>query len=282
MSAEVGGLATEEFVKKVIPKSQGAVDRIKLAMQDSILFQTLNEQQTTDIIDSMIEVKVRGGEDVCRQYDDGDFYYIIDSGNFEVIIKDGPKSSPEEPTLRHTYEGKGSFGELALMYNCPRTATIRAVTEGVVFATDRQTFRQIVIKSQAKQRQLYENFLAKVPLFENMTSVERSSVADFLVEQTFEDGECLIREGEAADKFFIIEKGVAKATQTENGEQIVINTLGAGDYFGERALITNTPRSATIVAVGQLVVATMDRSAFERVLGSVTTIMERQISDYKY
>lgn len=280
MSAEADK-TEEEYTKKVIPKSQEAIDRITLAMRDSILFQTLSEEQTKDIIDSMIEVKVRAGDDVCRQYDDGDFYYIIDSGNFEVLIKDGSKLSPGGPTHRHTYEGKGSFGELALMYNCPRTATIRAATEGVVFATDRQTFRQIVTKSQAKQRQLYEAFISKVPLFGNLSPAERASIADYLVAQTFEDGACPIREGEQADKFYIIEKGAAKATQTVDGTETVINTLGVGDYFGERALITNTARSATVVAVGQLVVAAMDRSAFERVLGPARSIMERQISEYK-
>lgn len=62
------------------------------------------------------------------------------------------------------YENSGSFGELALMYNLPRAATIQAVTEGSLWAMDRQTFRRIVLNAAYKKRKMYESLLEKVPM----------------------------------------------------------------------------------------------------------------------
>lgn len=64
----------------------------------------------------------------------------------------------------HTYEGTGSFGELALMYNMPRAASVRAQTPGALWAMDRHTFRRILLKSAFKKRKLYEELLDKVPM----------------------------------------------------------------------------------------------------------------------
>lgn len=64
----------------------------------------------------------------------------------------------------HTYEGSGSFGELALMYNMPRAASVRAQTPGQLWAMDRHTFRRILLKSAFKKRKLYEDLLEKVPM----------------------------------------------------------------------------------------------------------------------
>lgn len=66
--------------------------------------------------------------------------------------------------LVHTYNGKGSFGELALMYNMPRAATIKAATAGSLWAMDRQTFRRIVLKSAFRKRKMYEALIENVPM----------------------------------------------------------------------------------------------------------------------
>lgn len=66
--------------------------------------------------------------------------------------------------LIHTYCNTGSFGELALLYNMPRAATIKADSDGVLWALDRSTFRRIVLKNAFKKRKMYELLIESVPM----------------------------------------------------------------------------------------------------------------------
>ncbi|KOB74963.1 cAMP-dependent protein kinase R2 [Operophtera brumata] len=93
------------------------------------------------VLDAMFEKRSEPGEYIIRQGDDGDNFYVIENGCFDVLVV-------------HTYEGSGSFGELALMYNMPRAASVRAQTAGALWAMDRHTFRRILLKSAFKKRKL--------------------------------------------------------------------------------------------------------------------------------
>lgn len=268
---------TEPYVPKKIPKSPEVVVRIMASITSSFLFSGLESEQVKEIVDAMEEKKVDEGDTAIREGDTGDYFYIVESGQYEVLKKiEGQDKKVFE------YNNQGIFGELALMYNCPRAATVRALTPGTLWAVDRMTFRRIIITNTARTRALYESFLLKVPLFENLTSGERSLIADCLVSVTFHDGDIVLRQGEVGDKFFLIEKGEAVATQIlpETGDNVVVGRMKAGQYFGERALITNQPRAATVKAVGELKGAAMDRAAFERLLGPCKELMSRHIESY--
>ena len=92
-----------------------------------------------DVINAMFERRAVPGEYVIRQGDDGDNFYVIDSGVYDVIITtrqqtgsddDDTTTTPVETSSRVLqFDGRGSFGELALMYNQPRAASVLAVTE---------------------------------------------------------------------------------------------------------------------------------------------------------
>jgi thioredoxin reductase (NADPH) len=95
---------------------------------------------------------------------------------------------------------------------------------------------------------------------------ESASKAELL---TFAPGELVVREGDAADKFFMIIKGQAEATRRgHDGAQTVVNHLGPGDYFGEIGLLKNAPRNATVRAKTSLEVMAMDHAAFTRLMES--------------
>lgn len=95
----------------------------------------------------------------------------------------------------HTYENRGSFGELALLYNMPRAATIKAVTEGLIWALDRQTFRRILLKSAFRKRKMYESLINSVPMLVALQSYERMNLADALIPKSFSNGEQIIKQG---------------------------------------------------------------------------------------
>jgi CRP-like cAMP-binding protein len=212
---------------------------------------------------------------------------VIDSGKFNVYKRDSPDQVTEENDglgrQVFQYETGGSFGELALMYNCPRAATVRASTAGVLWRVDRETFRHIIIDSTAEKRKRYEDFLETVPLLSNLSRQERAQVADCLETVHFNSGDMIIRQGDTGDKLYLILDGKAKATQTPSGaaEAVEVGQMKAGQYFGERSLITREPRAANVIAVTPMTCACMDRSGFERLLGPLKDIMKKHAASYQ-
>lgn len=72
------------------------------------------------------------------------------------------------------------------------------------------------------------------------------------------------------------------ATQEHDGKEVEVGRIPAGKFFGERALIKNEPRAANVVADSdKVVVAGMERAAFERLLGPCKSILERHLKRYK-
>lgn len=94
------------------------------------------------------------------------------------------------------YEPGDAFGELALLYNAPRAATITAENECLLWSLDRETFNNIVRDASRKRRERYESFLAKVKILESMEPYERSVLSDAFHEETYKAGEYIIRQGE--------------------------------------------------------------------------------------
>jgi len=255
------------------------VQRIRLSdtVRNIFLFRSLDLEQVGEVLDAMFEKCVDVGDCVIKQGDDGDYFYVIESGCFDIFVsKDGG-----EPHKVGQYENSGSFGELALMYNQPRAATIKATTRGSLWAMERNTFRRILLKSACKKRKMYESLLERVPMLKTLEKYERLNLADALVPRPHKDGELIIQQGESADGMYFVEEGEASITMVTNGEEKEISRVSVGGYFGELALVTKKPRAASVHAVGNIKLAFLDVEAFERLLGPCMDIMKRNIVDYE-
>ncbi|CDS10100.1 hypothetical protein LRAMOSA02777 [Lichtheimia ramosa] len=260
----------QEYV--VHPKSDQQRERIKEAICNNFLFRNLDDDQHRTVVDAMAEKRVKSGEQVIEQGAQGDYYYVVEQGTFDCFINDNKVTS---------YGPGGSFGELALMYNAPRAATIVATSDGVLWALDRITFRSILMDSTARKRRMYEQFLEEVPILKSLKTYERHKIADALEPVQFDDKEVLMHEGDVGQNFYLIEDGEAVFYKKDQDNQLrEVNRLGKGDYFGELALLHDNPRAATVVAHGRLKCVTLDKSAFTRLLGPVMDILKRNSENY--
>ncbi|XP_031561310.1 cAMP-dependent protein kinase type I-alpha regulatory subunit-like [Actinia tenebrosa] len=261
------------YVKKVVPKDYKTMAALSKAITRNILFSHLDENERSDIFDAMCLVKHSDGEIIIQQGDEGDNFYIIDSGEVEVLVNNA---------VVNTISEGGSFGELALIYGTPRAATIKAKTDVKLWAIDRVTYRRILMGSQIRKRRMYEQFLEKVSILESLDKWERLTVADALEPVQFQDGEEVVVQGEHGDEFYIIVEGCAVVLQRRapNEDFIEVSRLGPSDYFGEIALVLNRPRAATVTARGLLKCVKLDRQRFERVMGPCNEILKRNIQQY--
>ncbi|XP_010188861.1 PREDICTED: cAMP-dependent protein kinase type II-beta regulatory subunit-like [Mesitornis unicolor] len=265
------------------PKTDDQRNRLQEACKDILLFKNLDPEQMSQVLDAMFEKQVEGGEHVIDQGDDGDNFYVIDRGTYDIYVKcDGVGRCVG------TYDNRGSFGELALMYNTPRAATIIATSPGAIWGLDRVTFRRIIVKNNAKKRRMYENFIESLPFLKSLEVSERLKVVDVIGTKVYKDGEQIIAQGDLADSFFIVESGEVRIIMTRKGKQDVeengaveIARCSRGQYFGELALVTNKPRAASAFALGTVKCLVMDVQAFERLLGPCKEILKRNIANYE-
>jgi CRP-like cAMP-binding protein len=107
------------------------------------------------------------------------------------------------------------------------------------------------------------DMLADIPLFAGLSKRHLTKIAGAAATKRYAPGSALVRVGRPADAFFVILDGGVRVEAP--GDAIA---LGAGDFFGEMALIDGEPRSATVVATGEVFVLTLARAKFLKVLES--------------
>jgi CRP-like cAMP-binding protein/Zn-dependent protease len=200
---------------------------------------------------------------VFRQGDRPTAFYVVRNGVLEVVEED-PDTGGEHQ-IRTLVRGE-SFGELALLMDSPRAATIRAVEEAEVFEIDQGTFDRLLADTihvpdfEPTLQQLAE--LREQPCFSHLGTdqlVEVRRRGEWMVVGA---GHAVIHQGEEGDSFYAVASG--RFDIVTDGE--LKQTIGPGAYFGEIALLMDVPRTASVVARTPARVFRLDRDGFDRLL----------------
>ncbi|XP_072138120.1 cGMP-dependent protein kinase 2 [Mobula birostris] len=239
---------------------------LKKLITDAIMhnefLKKLEPQHVREIVECMYERSYQETDVVIQEGEPGNHLYVLADGTLEVM-QNGKLLGQMHPGT--------AFGELAILYNCKRTATVKAVTESWIWVLDRQVFQSIMMETAQARNKKYFNFLSSVSLLKGLPEEKLSKIVDCLEVDYYDKGDYIIREGEQGSTFFIIAKGKVRVTQTREGteEPQEIKTLKAGEYFGEKALISEDLRSANIIADDddtQCLV--IDRDIFNQMVGT--------------
>ena len=270
-------------VHYVAKSTEVAQSLVKVINKSAMLKRMCEPEQRKLLVKAFSGPLLKGvGEDVIKQGDEGDAFYLLEAGKSDVFVtKNGVTSKV------HEYKAGDAFGQLALMYNAPRAATCTVAEDAKLWALDRVSFKVIVVAAAMQKRETYQNFLSQVPILESLTEMEIMTLADSLAEEVYQDGEVVCSQGDEGNDFYIIKEGEAECFKKENNEADVegdgdlVASLQAGHYFGEIALLTPKPRQATVKAKGKLKVLAIDRAAFTRVFGSLDNILQRNMDQYE-
>src|SRR5262245_48249520 len=105
--------------------------------------------------------------------------------------------------------------------------------------------------------------LKEIPLFSEMDQEEVSTVFSLMDRHIFAPGQVIMRQGEPGDYFYVVVQGeVQFLVQDAGGQELVIDEVGPGGFFGELSMLTGEPRSARVKAINEVVTLALDRIEF--------------------
>lgn len=258
--------------------SEADVDWLCDSISRLLVFARMEKQTVRAICSRMFEREVKKDELVIAEgASNDDEMFVVKRGHFHVTeLHHGVQ-------VRVNQKAPGDvFGEIALMYNAPRSASVRAVEDSTVFVLQRHTFRKYVREVAAAESSQRELFLNSVPILADLNLEEKMKLSEALEEERFSPDEIIVRQGEPGDRFYIVMRGEVEVWRDdENNERKKVNHLFRGDFFGEHALLRKEPRAASVFASGESEVLCLylQQESFVELLGPLQDIMERAKSD---
>ena len=253
-------------------KADSVHNVIRSAVQSHFLFRHLDAAMMRELVQRMVPFPVSPGQDVIRQGDKGDYFYIAERGIFDVIVgEDKVHTYTADPTT-----GKHPcFGELALLYAKPRAATVRASSSGMLWGLDRRGFRSVQMFSSGVD---LTKLLRRMEVFKSLPFNSLQTLMNHMKEQNFRGGEYVFQQGDEGDTMYVIMQGSASVIKNgcehDSDDKAELMQLEEEMYFGERALLDNVPRTASVRAITALKCMVIDRPTFERLLGPLQHIID--------
>eukprot|EP00931_Biecheleriopsis_adriatica_P057523 TRINITY_DN34132_c0_g1_i1.p1 TRINITY_DN34132_c0_g1~~TRINITY_DN34132_c0_g1_i1.p1 ORF type:complete len:918 (+),score=218.73 TRINITY_DN34132_c0_g1_i1:34-2754(+) len=254
-----------------------------------MLFGNLSNEGLQKVVEAMFVKNVKCDEAIIRLGDEeADFFYIVKTGKFDIfaprkIQKADGDSSTSSPQLVKVFEAEPGFcfGEAALLYNAPRSGTIVATEDSSVWSLDRKSFRTLTTRSQKEKFDEYRDFLRRCDVFHELNEEQIASLAEVVGEEDFSDNEAILVQGERDNNMFVILRGEAVACIKGEQGEVEVKTYGAGDFFGEIALLMGEPRKASVYAKGNLTCILITKSIFDRVLGPLRDFLKNNMAKYE-
>lgn len=167
------------------------------------------------------------------------------------------------------------FGEFSFLAERPRSATVEAVTDGVLLEIQRHDVEHIAAVDPGftapllnfyKER-VVDLMMAKSPVFSLLSPDDRRSLLDTALVLDVDDDALIVREGTKNRSLFFIKRGEVEIFRKDkDGTSIFINKLGSGQFFGEIAALKNTARTVSVRAIGAVSLFQIDGDAFAKIV----------------
>eukprot|EP01050_Picozoa_sp_SAG11_P028127 SAG11_NODE_7401_length_1149_cov_1.282857_2_plen_297_part_01 len=204
---------------------------------------SISDEERMKIAAEATEVSFAPGENIMREGESGDSMYVLTRGEVVITVANAGEVARKQ---------RGDwFGEMALLNDSARTATINAGAEEVqCLKLTRASFDAHMFGEMEDPHAQMELLLAQIPLLNSLPAVKRSQLAEEMTPVTFGEGDSIIIEGDEGDCMYVIDEGTASVRVKAVGEVAV---LGEREYFGEQALLNHAPRTATIIATSEVV-----------------------------
>ena len=238
-----------------LPKTEQEVRLIINSLKRHFIFSNLKPEYKSIMVHHMKHYFLNPMEKVFEQGQPGNNFYVVASGKLEVVV-----NTKQVAQLK----SGDSFGEMALIHDTLRTATIRTLEKSSLWGLDRKTFRKTLELLESVNYQENKQFIETISIFDTLTPSQKEALVHAFSTQYFNPSTKIIKEGEPGELLYIVKEGNVLCTR---GEQ-EIRRLGKGSYFGEQALIYNEMRTATVTAIDSVKCVAISGGKLGKVLGS--------------
>ena len=240
-----------ELIHKNNPNKED-YDMIYQIISKHFFMQTLSDQAKNEIIITMSLQKVKKDTILFKQGEPGTYWYIVHEGTFSLYINNEFKKNLSKGD---------SFGELALMNDAPRSATVKANSDCQVWTLKREVFRKIlefISNINYSQNMKFLNGI-DIPLDKNIKSL----LANNLLQEIYKKNTVIFSEGEYGNNMYIIKEG--EVCCKKNGK--IVRILKQGENFGQKAILFDNKRTMDIIANTDCVLYSISVEFFKNQFG---------------
>jgi CRP-like cAMP-binding protein/cytochrome P450 len=249
---------------RIKAKPRESVVREAVPSEENITaaFSRSDDPSVVGLLETAPSRTFRQGEIIIQQGNAATAFYILERGTV-TVSKDGK--------IVATLSPGEYFGEIGLLHGVPRTATVTAQSPSVqVLELSRERFLDLVENSDlvsSEMAAIARKRTAHNVLRDALPGVSADALGRLFPEfstENLEAGATVIRQGDAADRFYVIAEGCAVVTRKGADGSEELARLGPGEYFGEMGMITGQPRNATVTISdeGPAVLLSTDRKGF--------------------
>lgn len=207
---------------------------------------------------------MQAGEVLCRQHQHDKRVFVLITGIVEV----SGEVNGRKVQLGKLQSGE-VFGEIAALFMSPRIATVIADTNGVYLEIPGEVLEDLIARVPVIRNAIFDRYrnrsiftsLKSVPIFSHLDEDILFDLSHEASLMTVNEGD-IIAEGENGDALYIINTGVARVYTHVDGHEINLSLLRSGNYFGEWALLTGEPRTASVAAINQVEVVRLGADEF--------------------
>jgi len=249
-------------------KGAGRATMARFVLPKTPFFPVLARPQLQTLVERVRLVPLRAGEVLFSRGDAGDALYVVAWGEVAVVA---------DRELARLAEGE-FFGEISLLADRPRTATVRATVDSHVLAIDRALLVDLVSEAPEMLKillrflrdRLVVTLAETSPLFAPFTPLERLGLAARFQFLEVDEGLCMVEQGKKSPGLFVLLSGEAEALANGVG----VARLESGEAFGEISLLAGQAATASVVARSKNFLLFLPRSDFSEIIMTHPQVLE--------
>jgi CRP-like cAMP-binding protein len=249
------------------------------------LFSDLPRNAFIEILVKMKMRELSPGDHVISEGETGNSFFVLAQGRVRISRKD---QDGKDTVLAYLTDG-AFFGEMALLQDGARTASVIVEEESQIFEISKEVLDDVVAQYPSVARvlrnfytqRLLSTTMATHALFKSFGPKERRDLMELFKSRTFKKGAVLVEEAKKGEGLYLCLYGTLEVSKIKDGDPIVIAELDAGDMFGEMSLLTSRPTVATVTATSDCFVLRLSKKDFDEVIMTHPQVLElvSQISE---